>query len=415
MSHSGLFDFTRSEALYQRAAACIPGAIPGHQSPALHVPGSVPCFAESGDGARYRDVDGNEFIDFLLGYGPVVLGHNDRVVEAAVQKQQKQGQCFNHPTERTVELAERLVSLTPRADWAIFGRNGSDVTTWAVRVAREHTGRRKVIVARDAYHGSHAWITPGHAGLIPEDRVHTLSFTWNDADELGDLVGSNENDVAAIMLTPYHHPAFGDSVLPAPGFFDAVYELCRRHGIVFVMDDIRACFRLHMGGSCELFGARPDIICYSKAMANGYAISAALGTNAVKRSASKLYFSGSFFNNGVEQAAALATIGELEARSGIARMMELGIKLGEGLRERARACGLEVNVTGPPSLPNMTFTGERNFRRMQRFCAEACRRGIFFHPHHNWFLCTAHTQADISKALDVASECFDLVRRELGA
>ncbi len=408
------YTFEASKELFLRAAASIPGAIPGHQSPALHVPGSVPYFAERASGCRYWDVDGNEYIDFMCGYGPIVLGYDDPAVERAAEEQRRKGQCFNHPTARNVELAEQLVALTPQADWATFARNGSDVTTWAVQVAREHTQRKKVIMARGAYHGARAWCTPGHHGLIEEDRAHTLLFDWNDADQLADLMRRHDGQIAALILTPYHHPAFADSVLPAPGFYDRVHELCQRYGVVFILDDIRACFRLHIGGSAEFFGAKPDIICYSKALANGYTLSAALGTDEVKGTAAKIYFAGSFFNCAIEMAAAMATLDQLAANDGIAKMLRLGEMLQTGLRQRATAHGLQVTVSGPPSIPYLSFANEKDFRRMQLFCASACERGVFFHPHHNWFLSAAHEQQDIQQALEVADECFGIVKAEFG-
>jgi len=410
-----LYSFPKSNKLFERAAARIPGGIPGHQSPALTVPGAFPYFAERAQGCRYWDVDGNEFIDFMCGYGPIVLGYNHPKVEAAAAAQRERGFCFNHPSERTVELAEKLCDIIPIADWAVFARNGSDITTWSLQVAREHTQRNKVIMARGAYHGTHAWCTPGHGGLTMEDTNNVLMFTWNNADEIRDLIIKNDKDVAAIILTPYHHPAFGDSVLPAPGFYQAVRSICDEYGIVMIIDDVRAGFRLNMGGSSEYFGGKADMICYSKAIANGYTLSAGVGRKELKNAAGRVFFTGSFWSSPVELAASLATIDEMLATNAIDKMLRMGKMLQDGLKQRGEAHGLQVSVTGPPSIPNMTFANETNFRRMQRFSAECSLRGVFFHPHHNWFISAAHEEADIKKGLDIADEAFAIVKKEFGS
>ncbi|RJO64123.1 MAG: aminotransferase class III-fold pyridoxal phosphate-dependent enzyme [Myxococcales bacterium] len=400
--------------MFQRATKVIPGGIPGHKNPAFAVPGSFPYFAKRGDGCRYWDVDDNEYIDFLCGYGPIVLGHNHPAVEAAAEEQRRQGYCFNHPTERTVELAEKMVETISIADWAVFGRNGSDVTTYAVQVAREFTQRRKVLMAKGAYHGSHAWCTPGHGGLIEEDFHHVLTFTYNNADELADLVKRCEGDVAAVILTPYHHPAFGGSIMPVPGFWNDVMRICRENGIVLISDDVRAGFRLDLRGSHEYFGFKPDLATYSKAMANGYSISSCVGAKELKNAASKVFFTGSFYTCSTEIAAAIACLKTLKEIDAVPYMLRLGEMLQKGLKERAEKHGLQIALSGPPSIPAMTFANETNFLRMQRFSGEAAKRGVLLHPHHNWFICAAHTEADIMRALDVADECFAVVKAEFG-
>jgi glutamate-1-semialdehyde 2,1-aminomutase len=160
---------SRTFELFERAMRVVPGGIYGHQTPALLVPGSYPYFFARGDGSHVWDVDGNEYIDYLCSYGPIVVGHRHPAVEEAVLRQMRDGNCFNAPTALWVELAEHLVALTPFADWAVFAKNGSDVCTWAVEVARAATGRRKVVKAAGAYHGTHAWCSPLPAGITDED------------------------------------------------------------------------------------------------------------------------------------------------------------------------------------------------------------------------------------------------------
>jgi glutamate-1-semialdehyde 2,1-aminomutase len=181
------------------------------------VSGAHPYFFERGDGCRVWDVDGNEYIDLMCSYGPIVIGHRHPAVEAAVRDQLQRGDCFNAPTRLWVELAERLVEMTPFADWAAFAKNGSDVCTWAVAVAREHTGRRKVVKAEGAYHGAHAWCTPAAAGVTAEDTANVRTFTYNDLQSVRAVVDGLNDDVAA-STSPFRHDAFHDQEPPVEGF-----------------------------------------------------------------------------------------------------------------------------------------------------------------------------------------------------
>jgi glutamate-1-semialdehyde 2,1-aminomutase len=406
--------FPKSMALFERARRVIPAGIYGHTTPAQLVPIEFPYYATRAEGCRYWDADGREYLDFLCSYGPIVLGHQHPEVEEAAERQRRDGDCFNHPSALMVELAERLVSLVDFADWCVFGKNGSDMTTWAVQVAREFTGRKKVLRARQSYHGSHAWCTPGHGGLIEEDRMHVHDFVWNDLGTLEDLVRQHRDQVAAIITTPFLHPSFADSVLPAEGFLQNMQAICHKHGIVLILDDIRAGFRLHLGGSHRYFGFEPDITCFSKALGNGYPISAALGREELRVAASRVFLTGSFWHSAVPMAAALTCLQILERDDAVAKMQKLGKLLLNGLEQRAARHGLQVRGSGPPSLPLMRFSNETNLFRQQRFCAETVRRGVFFHPHHNWFMSAAMSEADIEYALAVADEAFAVVRAEFG-
>jgi glutamate-1-semialdehyde 2,1-aminomutase len=400
---------SRTFELFERAMRVVPGGIYGHQTPALLVPGSYPYFFARGDGSHVWDVDGNEYIDYLCSYGPIVVGHRHPAVEEAVLRQMRDGNCFNAPTALWVELAEHLVALTPFADWAVFAKNGSDVCTWAVEVARAATGRRKVVKAAGAYHGTHAWCSPLPAGITDEDRANVLQVPWNDLAALTRLVSESGDDIAAIMLAPFRHDAFHDSELPAEGYLAGVRRLCDARGIVFVLDDVRAGFRLHLGGSGEYFGVRPDLACYCKAIANGYPLSACVGREALRKSAQDVFFTGSYFTSAVPMAAALACLRTLDAIDGIARMDALGRRLCAGLERAAGGHDLRVITSGPPALPFMSFRDDPGQRLNRVFCAAMGERGVYLHPHHNWFLSAAHTETDIDRTLERADEAFGIV------
>jgi glutamate-1-semialdehyde 2,1-aminomutase len=410
------YKFERSEALFARARKVIPGGIYGHQSPRLQAFGSYPCFFERGEGSRVWDVDGNEYIDYMCSYGPIVLGHRHPAVEEAARRQMERGNCFNTPTPLWVELAEYLVENTPFADWTVFAKNGSDVCTWATLVARHFTGRSKIITAIGAYHGTHAWVTPVPAGVTPEDRANVLNFDYNDLPGLTRLVEQHRGEVAAIMLTPFRHDAAHDSEMPVEGFLPGVRKLCDEHEIVFILDDVRAGFRLHLGGSGELFGVRPDLTCYCKAIANGYPLSACLGRESLRRAAMEVFFTGSYFTSAVPMAAALACIRELKQSGGIEKMRRIGEMLRDGMLSQARSYGFEVTYSGPPSMPYMTFKADQGkWDRITAFCAYCATHGIYFHPRHNWFISAAHSEDDVRRTLDVTEAAFKTVRRQFGA
>lgn len=412
------YTFEHSEALLARARKVIPGGIYGHQTPRMLVMGAYPYFFARGEGSHVWDVDGNEYIDYMCSYGPIVLGHRHPRVEEAARRQIAEGNCFNAPTPVWVELAEHLVSITPFADWAVFAKNGSDVCTWAIEVAREATGRPKIVAAAGAYHGTHAWCTPLPGGTTPEDRANVVNFRYNDLADLRRVVAENRGQIAGIILSPFRHDAAHDSEMPAEGFLAGVRKLCDEEGMAFILDDVRAGFRLHLGGSGEYFGVRPDLSCYCKAIANGYPLSACVGRNELREAAQAVFFTGSYFTSAVPMAASLACLKELEESDGIERMRAVGERLREGMLSQARAAALEVTWSGPPPLPFMTFKADRaalarsKFARSKVFCAECARRGVYFAPMHNWFISAAHTQGDIERTLEVTEQAFKAVRAQ---
>ena len=404
--------YRRSLELFDRAARVIPGGIYGHASPVIALPGAFPYYAERARGSRYWDVDGNEYIDYLCGYGPMILGHQHPEVEEAAARQQRDALCLNHPGPIMVELAEHLVSLVDFSAWAVFGKNGSDMTTWALQVAREKTKRRKILKVTGAYHGMGAWCTPGHAGLLDEDRAHIHDFQWNDLESFDRLLRQFPGDIAGVIMTPFHHEVFKPSEMPAPGFWPHIEAACRREGIVLILDDIRAGFRLDLRGSHKFFGFEPDLICFCKAIANGHALSAALGRKELRVAASKVFLTGSYWNGPPAMAAALACLKILQRDDTVSALRRSGEMLMSGLVAAGQRRGFAVSASGPPAVPYLSFADDASLRRQQRFCGEVALRGAFFHPHHNWFLSAAHTDEDIAATIRMADEAFAVIRDE---
>jgi glutamate-1-semialdehyde 2,1-aminomutase len=267
-----------------------------------------------------------------------------------------------------------------------------------------------------AYHGTDAWCTPLPGGVTPEDRANIVYFRFNDLESLRHAVEENSGKIAGIILSPFKHDAGHDSELPVEGFLSGVRKICDDNGMVFILDDVRAGFRLHMGGSGELFGVRPDLTTYCKAIANGYPLAACLGRDSLKQAAQEVFFTGSYFTSAVPMAAGLANLKELQAGGGIERMRTIGEKLRTGLLAQARSAGLEVTYSGPPAMPYMTFKAdEGHYDRAKVFCGACARSGVYFAPRHNWFISAAHTERDIEQTLDVTEQAFEAVRKQFGA
>src|SRR5580693_714422 len=286
------------------------------------------------------------------------------------------------------------------------------MTTWAVQVAREHTKRSKILKVAGAYHGMAPWCTPGHAGLLEEDRAHVHDFNWNDLESFDRVLKSFRSDIAAVIMTPFHHPVFHPSQMPAPGFWPHIEATCRRDGIVLILDDIRAGFRLDLRGSHKYFGFEPDLICFCKALANGHPLSATLGRRELRVAASKVFLTGSYWNSPPAMAAAMACLKIMQRDDTVSTLRGSGEVLMGGLVEAGRKHGYAMLASGPAAIPFLSFMDDPSLRRQQRFCAEVTRRGALFHPHHNWFLSAAHTPQDLAATLRMAREAFAVIRDE---
>ncbi|MGI4946292.1 MAG: aminotransferase class III-fold pyridoxal phosphate-dependent enzyme [Janthinobacterium lividum] len=401
---------SRDTELRRRARAVIPGGLWGHLD-AARLPDGYPQFFERAEGCHLFDVDGRRFTDLMCSWGPIVLGHRHEAVERAVQEQTARGDCMNGPAPVLVELAELLVDLVPHADWCLFGKNGTDATTACVTIARAATGRRKVLVARGAYHGAVPWCSPSVAGVTAEDRAHLLPFTYNDPDSLEQAAGQAGTDLAAILVSAFRHDMGQPQELPTPEFAQSARALADATGAALILDDVRAGFRLHLGGSWELLGVQPDLAAWSKAIANGYPLAAVTGRERFRDAATQVFTTGSFWCGAAPMAAAVATLTELRRVDGPERMRVLGQRLRDGLDERAARHGLRIDQSGPVQMPTVMFADDPEWKRGSAFCSEVLRHGTYMHPKHNMFISCAHTEADIDHVLAAAEAGFRHVAR----
>ncbi|NLV40828.1 MAG: aminotransferase class III-fold pyridoxal phosphate-dependent enzyme [Candidatus Hydrogenedentes bacterium] len=411
------YTFDKTAAWMERASRVIPGGIYGHFGPAPYVPVSAyPFFSDRAEGAYFWDVDGNRFIDYMCAYGPMIQGYRNPVVDAAYRAQMEKCDVNSVCAPVMVELAEYLTELVPAADWAFFAKNGADVTNLAVMTARAATGRKKIVAIKGGYHGTSPWMQgPGHHGVIEEDTANIIRIPWNDVEALERVVADSPGQIAGFISSPLHHPIFTDNELPAPHYWERVEALLRANGIVFIIDDVRAGFRLHMGGSCEHYGFTPDLICFCKAIGNGYPISALVGGDALRGDVSKVFHTGSYWYGAGPMAAALANLQELRRINGPRLLSETGGLLAAGMVDAARSNGFDLRISGEPSMLYARITDDPTLEMQQRWCGECARRGVFITSHHNWFVSTAHTRKDIEDTVAVCDEAFKAVRAFYGS
>lgn len=398
----------------KRALKVIPAGIYGHLGPAegCFIPTrAYPFFSNKAKDAYFWDVDDNRFIDYMCAYGPTVLGYHDEDVEEAVIKQMEKGNCVSAPSTKMIDMAEKLVDTVEMADWAFFAKNGGDVTSFALMVARAATGRDKVILVKGGYHGVAPWTQKlGHPGITKQDVENNLYVDWNNYEQVKDLVEQHKGKIACFMATPYHHPVFTDSQLPEPDYWKKIRKLCTDNGIVLAIDDVRCGFRLDMKGSDHYFGFKADLMCFCKALGNGYNFSALCGVDSLKDAVSSVMYTGSYWLSAIPFAAGIACLDKLNQIDGPNIMQEKGKKLTSGLRALGKKYGYNLKISGIESMWYMRITNDPSMRVHQEWVSECVRRGVYFTNHHNLFINCALKDEDIDYTFEVAEEAFRVVR-----
>ena len=407
--------YKKSNELFKRACKVIPSGVYGHLGPAEgnFIPVSAwPFFSKKAQGAYFWDVDGNKFIDYMCAYGPNILGYNDPDVDAAAMEQAKLENCTTSPSYKMVELAELLVDTVNMADWAFFAKNGNDVTSCAVLAARNATHRKKIIFVNGFYHGVSAWTQKiDYPGILPEDVANNLYVDWNDIEGLEKIIEENKGEIAAFISTPYLHGNYFDNVLPAEGYWKKVREICTREGIVLIMDDVRAGWRLDTAGSDHYYGIEADLLCFCKALANGWNVSCLCGKEWLKGAVSGLSYTGSYWMSAIPFAAAIANINKMKAIDCPALLREKSVKLLDGLKATAANNGFDLVVSGEPALFYLRIANDDSMMIHQDWIAEMVKRGIFLAGHHNHFMNAAVSDEDIKHTLDVADEAFRVTKK----
>lgn len=407
--------YPKSRALFERAEQVIPSGVYGHLGPAegCMIPVSAyPLFCQKAKGSHFWDVDGNEFIDYMCAYGPNVLGYCDEDVDAAVASQMKVSNCTTSPPGLMVDLAELLVDTVASADWAFFAKNGGDTTTLAVMTARAATHCKKIIFINGFYHGVAPWTQKvDYPGVLEEDVANNLYIDWNDFDALEKVVAENEGEIAAYIATPYLHGNFADNQLPAEGYWQKVRKLCTEKGIILIVDDVRCGWRLDLKGSDHFYGFEADLICFCKALANGWSVSALCGKDFLKNVVSGITYTGSYWMSAVPFAAAIACINKMKALDAPTLFRQRGTMLTDGLKAAAANNGFNLVVSGEPALFYLRLADDNSLMLHQQWIAECVKRGVFLTNHHNHFINAALSEEDVKTTIEVAEDAFKTLRK----
>ncbi|HVT57001.1 MAG TPA: aminotransferase class III-fold pyridoxal phosphate-dependent enzyme [Thermoanaerobaculia bacterium] len=400
----------RSEALYARALGLIPAVTQTlAKGPGQYVRGVAPKYVARGKGAHVWDVDGNEYVDYQMGIGPISLGYAYDRVDAAIRAQLADGITFSmmHPLE--VEVAELVRALVPGAERVRYSKTGCDVTTAAVRLARAYTGRSRVLCC--GYHGWHDWyiaVTDRNAGIPEEVANLTATFGYNDLDSVRAAL---DRDTACVILEPVTFEA------PRADFLAELRRLCDANGTLLVFDEMWTGFRLALGGAQEHFGVRADLACFSKAIANGMPLSVLTGRKEVMDLCERdVFFFTTFGGEALSLAAAKATIAEMQERGVQEQLARQGRKLREGYNALAARLGLDfTRCVGYDWRSLVTFDAKAGdpLEMKSLVQQELFKRGVLWGGFHN--ICFSHSDADVEHTLAAYGEALPLLGEAVAA
>ena len=412
----------RSMAMFEEAKRLSPGGVMGIRRPYNFVQGEYPIFIEKGYGGHIVDVDGNDYIDMLCAYGPIILGYDEREIGEAVKQQIDRGFCFSlvQPVQNAFE--KRITELVPCAEMVIPVKTGSDATTLAVRIARGYTGRK--VILRCGYHGWHDWCVENHGGVPDETLALTDEFDYGDIGDLEEKLEAHRGEVACIIITPVGHPGAKPIIPPPEGYLQAVREIATKNDVVLIFDEVRTGFRVAMGGAQERYGVTPDLATFGKAVANGYPLSMVTGKREIMAVCeSKVFVSSTYFPNSLEMVAAMKTLDILEREKVQDSIWRRGTKFLADLGTIVKKSGIPATVSGIPPMPYVTFDqgpgeaagspGEKKYKaRREYFYTQTIRRGLFIQPYHHWYIAHRHTDADLAKALSAIEESLELTMKK---
>lgn len=390
----GAARYRNSNALLKRAEEVIPLGSQTFSKSRIQFPVPyAPLFLDRGKGGRVWDVDGNEYVDLICGLLPVNLGYCDPDVDAAVREQLERGISFSLSTRLEIDVAERLVELIPCAEMVRFGKNGTDATSAAIRLARAFTGRDHVIAC--GYHGWQDWYiggTPRNLG-VPEavrDLTHKLPF--NDLEAVKKLLAQHKDNVAAIILEPV------SGTEPQDGYLEALRELTREEGVILVFDEVITGFRVHIGGAQAYYGVTPDLAAFGKAMGNGMPISAVVGRADIMAYMEKVFYSGTFGGEALSLAATKAVIDKIVRENAVDRLWASGRDLADRVKTTVTEAGLQdyIGMSGLPPWKVLVFRDHPAASKeaiKTCFMIEMLKAGVLISASHN--ICYAHDQADL--------------------
>ncbi|MFQ5614439.1 MAG: guanitoxin biosynthesis PLP-dependent transaminase GntE [Anaerolineae bacterium] len=425
---------TKAQAIYERAKKVIPAGV---NSNFRYWGDDTPIFARA-KGPYMWDADGKQYIDYRLGWGPIILGHLDERVVSRVRAVLDTIDVICATTELEVEVAERMTRMVPGLDLVRFANSGTEATMHALRVARAYTNREKVLKFEGQYHGMYDYMLFTTASADPaalgsrrspvpyqqssgipraiRDYVYTLPF--NDVELVETLIKDKWHNLAAIMVEPSLGNCAG--LEPHPNFLPALRRLCDEYGVVLIFDEVKTGFRIANGGAREVYGVIPDISTYAKSLGNGFPVAAFGGSRAVMSvlEPGRVSHGGTFTANGVAMAAAGAVLDTLAGEPILANLAKRGRRLQSGLGEILSQHNLPHQITGHPNMPGILLTDRpvNDFRDIvhhdddlyEAITMGMIERGVFPEPdaREPWFLCDAHSEAIIDETLNVFEDAL---------
>jgi glutamate-1-semialdehyde 2,1-aminomutase len=429
---------TKSAALYDEARALIPGGASSIIRWASYEP--YPIYIDRGSGPRLTDVDGNEYLDYLLGYGAIINGHANPKIVQAISNQATKGTMFGTPVELEIDLARKFKQMVPSADSVIFGTNGTDATMNAIRIARAATGKDMVLKFEGHYHGQHDYAMisveapPSVAGLeeyprplpysagIPSLVLDTVIVSpWNNLRAFERIMKRHRNEVAAIIMEPIM--ANSSVIPPSPDYLKSVKEIAAQNDALLIFDEVVTGFRVAPGGAQELYGVAADISTWGKAMGGGVPISAISGKREYMDliGPGKVSYGGTYFANSLTLAGALANLEVLSEQDSFhfKRFKEMTSKLTSEISKIGDRTGQDICVQGVPGMFSLVFTKLKkiiNYResllidwnKYRALSQILLNKGVFVHPdnYERVTISTAHTDADIEKTISIFDEAF---------
>lgn len=404
---------TKSNEYWSQAKQIIPaGTQTFSKGPTQFVQGVAPIYLQSGKGSHVLDVDGNEYIDYVMALGPITLGYSYPRVNEAIIRQLEQGITFSlmHPLE--VQLSELLIEVIPCAEMVRFGKNGSDVTSAAVRVARAYTGREKIACC--GYHGWQDWYigtTTRDKGVPNSTKELTIPFEYNNIKSLERIFTENKGEIAAVIMEPITMSE------PNDNFLQNVKELTHKNGAILIFDEIVTGFRLALGGAQEYFGVTPDLATYGKGMANGMPLSAIVGKREIMKEFDEVFLSFTFGGETLSLAAAIATIEEIKEKNAIEHCTKQGGELKDSYNKLAQSFGLTdyTRCIGLPAYNGFYFRdtkGDDSLEMKSLFQQEVIKRGILTIGVH--LVCLSHSDEDVEKTLAAYEDAMKVLRQAIG-
>lgn len=427
----------KSKVLFEKAKKVIPGGVNSPVRAGKSV-GMDPPFIASAKGALIRDADGNEYIDYVASWGPMILGHAHPEVIEAVKRSAERGTSYGAPTESEVSMAEEIVDMVPSIEMIRMVNSGTEATMSAIRLARGYTGRDKIVKFDGCYHGHADSLLvsagsgiatlgiPGSPG-VPEDVArHTISLPYNDLPGVEAAFARFGSEIACVIVEPV--PGNMGVIIPDQSFLKGLRRITESHGTILIFDEVITGFRLALGGAQEVFGIRPDLTCFGKIIGGGLPVGAYGGkADIMSRIApdGDVYQAGTLSGNPLAMAAGLATLRILKRENPYAELDRKSETLFSGLEAAARHAGIPVTVNRMGSMGCLFFTSETvtdfitaqtgNPGYFRKYYKEMLDRGVYLapSPFETSFLSLAHTDRMIAETIDRAGQAFEVVARGL--